>query len=137
MSEDKKEAKPKAEKSERGEKPTQKADGKSEGQAEGGKSAGKSEKAAKGAEGAEKSAAPEKVVKKKSKRNVSHGHCYINAGFGNTIITVTDGVGGTLAWSTSGRMGFKGSRKGTPFAAQVAAEDVVKKAFENGVRSVN
>src|SRR5690348_12224387 len=75
-------------------------------------------------------------AKKKIKRNVSHGNCYIFAGFGNTIITITDPNGGTLCWSSAGRMGFKGSRKGTPFAAQVAAEDIVKKATENGVRSL-
>ena len=75
-------------------------------------------------------------AKKKLKRNVSQGNCYVFAGFGNTIITITDPNGGTLCWSSAGRMGFKGSRKGTPFAAQVAAEDVVKKATENGVRSL-
>lgn len=103
------------------------------------KSAAGAEKSAasadKGEKGAEKGA--EKTVKKKTKRNVAHGLCYIQAGFGNTIITLTDATGGTLAWSTAGRMGFKGSRKGTPFAAQMAAEDAVKRAFENGVRSVN
>lgn len=88
------------------------------------------------AETKEAAAPVAKPVKKKTKRNVSHGNCFIQAGFGNTIITITDPNGGTLAWSSAGRMAFKGSRKGTPFAAQVAAEDVVKKAIENGVRSV-
>ena len=76
-------------------------------------------------------------AKKKSKKNVPHGKCYIAAGFGNTIITITDPAGGTLSWSSGGLLGFKGSRKGTPFASQMAAEDCAKKAMENGVRSVD
>lgn len=78
-----------------------------------------------------------KVVKKKIKKNVPHGTCFIMAGFGNTIVTMTDPVGGTLCWSSSGKHGFKGSRKGTPYAAQVAAEDAAKQAIEQGVRSIN
>src|SRR5690606_25463847 len=78
----------------------------------------------------------DKKVKKKVKRNIAHGNCYVQAGFGNTIVTITDQNGGTLAWSSAGKMGFKGSRKGTPFAAQMAAEDAVKKAGESGVRSL-
>jgi small subunit ribosomal protein S11 len=77
------------------------------------------------------------VVKKKVKRNVPQGNCYIQAGFGNIIITMTDPNGGTVAWSSAGHLGFKGSRKGTPFAAQVAAEDVAKKAMESGLKSVD
>ncbi|MFN7904199.1 MAG: 30S ribosomal protein S11 [Pseudobdellovibrionaceae bacterium] len=78
-----------------------------------------------------------KPVKKKVKRNVPQGNCYIQAGFGNIIITMTDPNGGTVAWSSAGHLGFKGSRKGTPFAAQVAAEDVAKKAMESGLKSVD
>jgi small subunit ribosomal protein S11 len=77
------------------------------------------------------------VAKKKVKKNVPTGRCYINAGFGNTVITITDPSGNTLCWASAGGLGFKGSRKGTPFAAQMAAEDVAKKAAENGVRSVD
>lgn len=76
------------------------------------------------------------VTKKKVKRNVPQGHCYIQAGFGNVIITMTDPSGGTVAWSSAGMLGFKGSRKGTPFAAQVCAEDATKKAMDAGMRSV-
>ena len=81
--------------------------------------------------------AGKKTTKKKIKRNVPHGRCYIQAGFGNIIISITDPTGGVIAWSSAGHLGFKGSRKGTPFGAQVTAEDVVKKATESGVRSVD
>ncbi len=78
-----------------------------------------------------------KVVKKKKERkNISNGIAHIQATFNNTMITITDVSGNTLAWSSSGAQGFKGSRKSTPFAAQVAAEDAAKKAMEHGVRSV-
>jgi small subunit ribosomal protein S11 len=76
-------------------------------------------------------------TKKKVKKNIPVGRCYVQAGFGNTIVTFTDPMGGAVAWSSAGQMGFKGSRKGTPFAAQVAAEDASKKALENGVRTVS
>lgn len=75
-------------------------------------------------------------TKKKTKKNVPSGRCYINAGFGNTIVTITDPSGGAVAWSSAGFLGFKGSRKGTPFAAQMAAEDACKKALEAGMKSV-
>src|SRR6201986_562569 len=74
--------------------------------------------------------------KKKTKRNVPVGRCYIQSSFGNTIVTFTDGTGAALCWSSAGMQGFKGSRKGTPFAAQVAAEDAGRKAIENGMRTV-
>lgn len=91
------------------------------------------------------SAAPEaagksgKKVKKKKKikKNVAVGVVHINATFNNTIITVTDPSGNVIAWSTSGAKGFKGSRKSTPFAAQIAAEDAVRKAMEHGLRAVS
>ncbi len=77
------------------------------------------------------------VVKKKVKKNVLQGQCHIAAGFGNVIVTFTDPVGNTVSWSSAGHLGFKGSRKGTPFAAQVTAEDAAKKAMESGMKSVD
>jgi small subunit ribosomal protein S11 len=78
-----------------------------------------------------------KVVKKKKERkNIPSGVAHIQATFNNTIITITDAVGNVVAWSTAGSKGFKGSRKSTPFAAQMAAEDCAKKAQEHGMRSV-
>lgn len=76
------------------------------------------------------------IKKKKVKRNVQSGLCHIQASFGNTIVTITDVGGDVVAWSSAGHKGFKGSRKGTPFAAQVAAEDAAKKAVDCGMRSV-
>lgn len=75
--------------------------------------------------------------KKKTKKNVPTGKCFIQSGFGNTIITFTDLNGNAVAWSSAGMLGFKGSRKGTPFAAQVAAEDAGKKAQDAGMKSVD
>ena len=74
--------------------------------------------------------------RKKSKRMVSEGVVHIHSTFNNTIVIVTDTAGGVLAWSSAGSVGFKGSRKGTPFAAQLAAEAAAKKAMDCGVRSV-
>ena len=92
-------------------------------------------------EGAEVAAAgkPGKKIKKKKKvkKNIGVGVVHINATFNNTIVTVTDVTGNVIAWSTSGAKGFKGSRKSTPFAAQIAAEDAIRKAMEHGVRSVS
>jgi small subunit ribosomal protein S11 len=87
------------------------------------------------AKAAEASAAKGAAPKKKIKRNVPVGRCFIQAGFGNTIITFTDLNGNTVCWSSAGMLGFKGSRKGTPFAAQVAAEDAGKKALEAGMKT--
>jgi small subunit ribosomal protein S11 len=83
-------------------------------------------------------ASPAKKVvrKKKERKNVSHGMAHIQATFNNTMITITDTVGNVLAWSSAGCKGFKGSRKSTPFAAQVAAEECAKKAQEHGLRSI-
>jgi small subunit ribosomal protein S11 len=75
-------------------------------------------------------------TKKKEKKNIPNGVVHIRSTFNNTIITITDPGGNTLAWSSSGVQGFKGSRKSTPFAAQLAAEDAVKKASEHGMRNV-
>lgn len=79
----------------------------------------------------------DKKVKKKIKKTVSHGNCYVQAGFGNVIVTFTDPSGDAVSWTSAGMLGFKGSRKGTPFAAQMAAEDAGKKAMEAGMRSVD
>jgi small subunit ribosomal protein S11 len=76
------------------------------------------------------------VRKKKERKNISTGVAHIQATFNNTMITITDTVGNVLAWSTSGCKGFKGSRKSTPFAAQMAAEDCAKKAQEHGLRNI-
>ena len=75
--------------------------------------------------------------KKKVKKNVTSGKCFISAGFGNTIVTFTDFQGNTVCWSSAGMLGFKGSRKGTPFAAQVAAEDASKKAVDAGLKTAD
>lgn len=74
--------------------------------------------------------------RKKSKKNVSTGNIYIQASFNNTIVTVADHAGNVVCWSTAGAKGFRGSRKNTPFAAQVAAEDAARKAVDNGMRTV-
>ncbi|MGI9549271.1 MAG: 30S ribosomal protein S11 [Bdellovibrionales bacterium] len=77
-----------------------------------------------------------KPKKKKVKKNVPSGKCYINSSFGNTMVTFTDPAGNALCWSSSGLLGFKGSRKGTPFVAQAVAEDAAKKALDCGVKRV-
>jgi small subunit ribosomal protein S11 len=75
-------------------------------------------------------------VKKKDRKNIPVGVAHVNASFNNTIITITDPFGNTIAWSSSGANGFKGSRKSTPYASQVAAEVAGKKAIEHGMRTV-
>ncbi|HKF20026.1 MAG TPA: 30S ribosomal protein S11 [Candidatus Angelobacter sp.] len=77
-----------------------------------------------------------KVFKKKERKNVPHGVAYIQASFNNTIVTITDGEGRTLAWKSSGSLGFRGSRKGTPFAAQQAAMNAANQARDHGVRTL-
>ena len=77
-----------------------------------------------------------KTGKKKEKKNITEGVVHIQSTFNNTIITITDLSGNVVAWSSAGTQGFKGSRKSTPFAAQVAAEEAVKKAKEHGMRRV-
>jgi len=79
--------------------------------------------------------AKQKSKKKKEKKNVPNGIAHIQATFNNTIVTITDTMGNVIAWSSAGCQGFKGSRKGTPFAAQLAAESAAKKAMENGMKS--
>ncbi len=78
-----------------------------------------------------------KAGKKKVKKNVASGVAHIQSTFNNTVITITDPVGNTLAWASAGAHGFKGSRKSTPYAAQIAAEECCKKAAEHGVRSLS
>lgn len=87
------------------------------------------------AEETKTSSAPKK--KKKDRKSVPVGVVHIDASFNNTIITISDLAGNTLAWSSCGAEGFKGSRKSTPFAAQVAAENAARKAMEQGLRSAS
>src|SRR5437868_11664278 len=75
-------------------------------------------------------------VKKKVKKNIQSGIVHIQSTFNNTIVTITDVSGNVVSWSSAGVRGFKGSRKSTPFAAQLAAEDAAKKAMEHGMRSI-
>ncbi len=86
----------------------------------------------------EESGEAKKVVKvQASKKGVSTGKAYILSTFNNTIVTLTDQMGNAIAWSSAGHKGFRGSRKNTPFAAQVAAEEAARKAYDNGLRSVS
>jgi small subunit ribosomal protein S11 len=75
-------------------------------------------------------------VRRREKKNIASGVAHVNASFNNTMITITDAQGNTISWSSSGTMGFKGSRKSTPYAAQVAAEDARRKAAEHGVKTL-
>jgi small subunit ribosomal protein S11 len=90
---------------------------------------------------AEKTAAPAATpagrVRRRERKNISTAVAHVNASFNNTMITITDAQGNTIAWSTAGSQGFKGSRKSTPFAAQVAAEDAGRKAMEHGVKTID
>ena len=76
-------------------------------------------------------------VKKREKKNITNGVVHVNSTFNNTMVTITDVQGNTVSWSSSGLMGFKGSRKSTPYAAQLAAEDARKKASEHGLKNVD
>ena len=75
-------------------------------------------------------------LKKKERKNISSGIAHINSSFNNTKILISDAQGNAIAWSSAGTMGFKGSRKSTPYAAQIAAEDAAKKAQEHGVKTL-
>ena len=75
--------------------------------------------------------------KRRERKNIAYGIAHIKSSFNNTIITISDQQGNTLAWASAGNVGFKGSRKSTPFAAQLAAETVAKRAMEHGVRKVD
>ncbi|MBI5164474.1 MAG: 30S ribosomal protein S11 [Magnetospirillum sp.] len=74
--------------------------------------------------------------RRRERKNITSGVAHVNATFNNTMITITDAQGNTISWSSSGMQGFKGSRKSTPYAAQVAAEDAGKKAMEHGMRTL-
>ena len=75
--------------------------------------------------------------RRKERKNIIAGVAHVNASFNNTIVTITDAQGNTIAWSSSGQQGFKGSRKSTPFAAQLAAEAAARRAMEHGMRKVD
>ncbi|MCS4484589.1 30S ribosomal protein S11 [Gleimia sp. 6138-11-ORH1] len=75
--------------------------------------------------------------RRKERRNVTHGHAYIKSTFNNTIVSITDPTGAVISWASSGQVGFKGSRKSTPFAAQLAAEAAARRAQEHGVKKVD
>ena len=76
-------------------------------------------------------------VRKKERKNITNGVVHVNSSFNNTMVTISDVQGNTISWSSSGLMGFKGSRKATPYAAQLAAEDAGKKASEHGLKNVD
>ena len=78
-----------------------------------------------------------KKVRRKEKKNVAHGHAHIKSTFNNTIVSITDPSGAVIAWASAGHVGFKGSRKSTPFAAQMAAESAARRAQEHGMRKVD
>ncbi|MDE2017898.1 MAG: 30S ribosomal protein S11 [Hyphomicrobiales bacterium] len=75
-------------------------------------------------------------VRRRERKNIASGIAHVHSSFNNTMITITDAQGNTIAWSSAGVMGFKGSRKSTPFAAQMAAEDCARKAGEHGMRTL-
>ncbi len=81
--------------------------------------------------------AQSRTKKKKEKKNIPTGVAHIKATFNNTLVTITDPAGNVVSWSSAGVQGFKGSRKGTPFAAQLAAQDAARKAMDHGMRNVD
>ncbi|MGF1543458.1 MAG: 30S ribosomal protein S11 [Parvularculaceae bacterium] len=76
-------------------------------------------------------------VRRRERKNITSGVVHVNASFNNTMVTISDEQGNAISWSSAGGMGFKGSRKSTPYAAQMAAEDAAKKAMEHGLKTVN
>ena len=76
-------------------------------------------------------------VRRRERKNITSGVAHVNASFNNTMVTISDEQGNAISWSSAGGMGFKGSRKSTPYAAQLAAEDAAKKAMEHGLKTVN
>ena len=78
-----------------------------------------------------------KKVRRKEKKNVAHGHAHIKSTFNNTIVSITDPSGAVIAWASSGQVGFKGSRKSTPYAAQMVAEAAARRAMEHGMKKVD
>jgi len=85
---------------------------------------------------AEKGAGAQRV-RRRERKNITSGVVHVNASFNNTMVTIADEQGNTVSWSSAGTMGFKGSRKSTPYAAQLAAEDAARKAMEHGLKTVN
>ena len=85
---------------------------------------------------AQKRAAAKKV-RRKEKKNIAHGHAHIKSTFNNTIVTLTDPTGAVIAWASAGSVGFKGSRKSTPYAAQMTAEAAARRAMEHGMKKVD
>jgi small subunit ribosomal protein S11 len=79
----------------------------------------------------------QKRVRRRERKNIAHGQAHIKASFNNTIITVTDLAGNAVVWTSGGAVGFKGSRKSTPYAAQVAAEEAARRAAEHGIRKLD
>jgi small subunit ribosomal protein S11 len=79
---------------------------------------------------------PAQKIRRRERKNIVSGVAHVNASFNNTVVNITDAQGNTIAWSSSGSKGFKGSRKSTPYAAQIAAEDAAKKAQEHGMKSL-
>jgi small subunit ribosomal protein S11 len=84
-----------------------------------------------------RSAAGAKKVRRKEKKNIAAGHAHIKSTLNNTIVSITDPAGAVIAWASAGQVGFKGSRKSTPFAAQMAAEAAARRAMEHGMRKVD
>lgn len=82
-------------------------------------------------------AAGARKARRKEKKNISHGHAHIKSTFNNTIVSITDPSGNVISWASAGQVGFKGSRKSTPFAAQMAAEAAARRAQEHGMRKVD
>ncbi len=82
-------------------------------------------------------AKPKKTRKRKVRKNIQSGIAHIQSTFNNTIVTITDVSGNTVAWSSAGKKGFKGSRKSTPFAAQLSAEDAARQAMEHGMKTIS
>ena len=78
-----------------------------------------------------------KKVRRKEKKNVAHGHAHIKSTFNNTIVSITDPQGNVISWASAGHVGFKGSRKSTPYAAQMAAESAARRAQEHGMKKVD
>ena len=78
-----------------------------------------------------------KKVRRKEKKNITHGHAHIKSTFNNTIVSITDPQGNVISWASSGQVGFKGSRKSTPYAAQMTAEAAARRAMEHGMRKVD
>ena len=84
-----------------------------------------------------RTAGPKKTGRRREKKNVAHGHAHIKSTFNNTIVSITDPTGAVISWASAGQVGFKGSRKSTPYAAQMAAESAARRAQEHGLKKVD